>query len=119
MSSIRSRFVIAAALASIDYAHRAALRAEKRALEQLDAEKAEAEIMTMNIGTIGHNRLPDVDTTVQTSTTAQRDATTQAPESAQHGHLSRQQLRAAARALKKAEAQRDRLHERIAKGAKV
>ena len=119
MSSIRSRFVLAAALASIDYAHRAALRAEKRALEQLDAEKAEAEIMTMNIGTIGHTRLPDVDTLTQTSATEQRDVTMQTPADAPHSHLSRQQLRATARALKKAEAQRDRLHERIAKGAKV
>ena len=118
MSSIRSRFVIAAALASIDYAHRAGLRSEKRALDQLDAEKAKAELMTTNIGPIGHTRLPDVDTLAKTSTTEQRDVTNQAPESAQHGHLSRQQLRAAARAFKKAEAQRDKLHERIAKGAR-
>ena len=118
MSSIRRSFSIGAALASIDYAHRAGLRSEKRALDQLDAEKAKAELMTTNIGPIGHTRLPDVDTLAKTSTTEQRDVTNQAPESAQHGHLSRQQLRAAARAFKKAEAQRDKLHERIAKGAR-
>ena len=119
MSSIRRSFSIGAALSAIEYAHRAGLRAETRALDKLTAEKTKAEIMTINVGTIGHTRLPDVDTLAQTSTTEQRDVTNQAPESAQHGHLSRQQLRAAARALKKAEAQRDKLHERIVKGART
>ena len=120
MSSIRSRFVIAAALASIDYAHRAGLRSEKRALDQLDAEKSQAELMTTNIGTIGHTRLPDVTTITETDidTPVQRDGTSQAPDRAPHSHLSRQQLRAAARADKKAEDQRARRVDRIKKGAR-
>ena len=119
MSSIRRSFSIGAALSAIEYAHRAGLRAETRALDELTAEKSKSEIVTINVGTIGHTRPPDFDTLAQTSTTEQRDVRNQAPESAQHGPLSRPQLRAAARAFKKAEAQRDKLHERIAKGARV
>lgn len=120
MSSIRRSFSIGAALSAIEYAHRAGLRAETRALDELTAEKAKAEIMTINVGTIGHTRLPDVTTMTETDidTLGQRDGTSQAPDRAPHSHLSRQQLRAAARADKKAEDQRARWVDRIKKGAK-
>ncbi len=120
MSSIRRSFSIGAALSAIEYAHRAGLRAETRALDELTAEKAKAEIMTINVGTIGDTRLPDVTTITETDidTLVQRDGTSQAPDRAPHSHLSRQQLRAATRAHKKAEDQRARWVDRIKKGAR-
>ena len=70
MSSIRRSFSIGAALSAIEFAHRAGLRAETRALDELTAEKAKAEIMTINVGTIGHTKLSDVTTMTQPATTS-------------------------------------------------